>query len=264
MLQDPLIGAILLGAVQGLTEFLPVSSTGHVFLFETYMGLVPDENLALWLHIGSLLAVIFYFRDDIWDLLIGLYHFVFERETTENGTYALKLLAATALTFPTAMITRELYPYSEVTLSMVGITLLITAGLIYIAEKYSGSERELSWNLVVILGLVQGLAVLPGISRSGLTIALLIYLGVNRQLSAKTSFLLSIPTIAGAAIFMYIDQAELFYRLGFFEVMSVVSSALFAYIAIVWMMSLIRGRWIYFAPYCATLGVSVLIISWFS
>ncbi len=263
MLQDPLLSAILLGAIQGLTEFLPVSSTGHIFLFETYMGLVPDENLVLWLHIGSLLAVIVYFRDSIWDLLVGLYHMVVERKHNDDGIYALQLIVATVCFAPTALMTRALFPYSELTLGMVGVTLLITAALIFIAEKTTRSERPLSWPVIIALGLVQGLAVLPGISRSGITIAFLIYLGINRQLSAKTSFLLSIPTIVASAVFVYFEQGELFYKLGFFEISAVVASTLFAYVAIVWMMSLIRGRWIYFAPYCAILGLFVIGLSWF-
>ena len=265
MFTDPTLGAILLGAIQGLTEFLPVSSTGHVFLFETYMGLVPDENLALWLHIGSLAAVVVYFWEDILELIVGLYKTVIERKKNDSGDYALKLLAATILTFPTAMLVRYLYPYSELSLTLIGITLLITAALIYIAEKrlfaLSAVSQSLSWPLVVALGLVQGLAVLPGISRSGITIAFLVWLGVNRQLSAKTSFLLSIPTIAGAALFTYLDQGALFYKLGIFEITAVISSAIFAYVAIVWMMRLIGGRWIYFVPYCAALGTVVLVIS---
>jgi len=265
MFTDPTVGAILLGAIQGLTEFLPVSSTGHVFLFETYMGLVPDENLALWLHIGSLLAVVVYFWEEILELIGGLYKTLVERKSNESGDYALKLLAATVLTLPTAVLVRAIYPYSELSLALVGTTLIITAGLIFIAEKrmfaLTSASQNLSWKLVIILGLVQGFAVLPGISRSGLTIALLVWLGVNRQLSAKTSFLLSIPTIAGAALFTYLEQGELFYRLGFFEITAVISSAVFAYIAIVWMMRLIGGRWIYFVPYCATLGAVVLTIS---
>ena len=263
MLQDPLVSAILLGAVQGLTEFLPVSSTGHVFLFETYMGMVPDENLVLWLHIGSLFAVIVYFRDAILDLLVGLYRMAIEREQNDDGIYALQLIVATVCFAPTALITRALFPYSELTLSMVGVTLLITASLIYIAEKTTRSERPLSWTIIIGLGLVQGLAVLPGISRSGLTIAFLIYLGVNRQLSAKTSFLLSIPTIIASGVFVYFEQGELFYSLGFFEISSIAASTIFAYVAIVWMMSLIRGRWIYFAPYCAVLGIAVIGLSLF-
>lgn len=263
MLQDPLLSAILLGAIQGLTEFLPVSSTGHIFLFETYMGLVPDENLVLWLHIGSLLAVIVYFRDAIWDLIAGLYRMAIEKKSNDDGIYALQLIVATVCFAPTALITRALFPYSELTLSMVGVTLLITAALIYIAEKTTKSERPLSWKVIIALGLVQGLAVLPGISRSGLTIAFLIYLGINRQLSAKTSFLLSIPTIIASAVYVYFEQGEIFYKLGYFEIASVIASALFAYVAIVWMMSLIRGRWIYFAPYCAALGSLVIILSLF-
>jgi undecaprenyl-diphosphatase len=135
MLIDPTISAIILGAIQGLTEFLSVSSTGHVFLFETWMGMVPDETLALRLHLGSLFAVLIYFRDDLARLLVGLFDMVQQKKLNPDGVYACKLLLATALTFSTALLTRMWFPYGELSLMMVGVTLLITASLILVAEK---------------------------------------------------------------------------------------------------------------------------------
>lgn len=256
-----LIDAISLGLVQGLTEFLPISSSGHIFLLETWMGMVPDISFELWLHVGSLVAVIVYFWSEIVAMAIGLFVMSRDRTVHSDGIYALKLLTATALTFPTALLTEKLFPHSELSLSLVGVTLLITALLIIVAEKWQCQSRDLSWWVVVILGLVQGIAVLPGISRSGLTIALLIWLGVNRSLSARTSFLLSIPTIAGAAFFMLLEQGPRFYSLVMYEVIAIVVSAISAYFAIFWMMQWIRqSRWIYFAPYCAILGLILLVL----
>lgn len=251
---------IILGIVQGVTEFLPISSTGHVFLAETALGLQPNIDLALWLHVGSLLAVVGYFWRDIYNMMLGTLQMVQEGKTNEYGEYTAKLLVATGMTFPTALLVREWFPYSEMSLSLVGVTLIITAGLVYVAERWQNTTRSLSWKVVILLGLVQGLAVLPGISRSGLTIAFLIWLGVSRKLAARTSFLLSIPTIMGAALFTYLEQGERFTSLGLFEVVAIVASILSAYLAIVLMMRWIEGKWIYFSYYCLTLGVVVMFL----
>ena len=254
------VDAITLGLIQGVTEFLPISSTGHVFLLETWMDLVPSEELSLWLHLGSLSAVIGYFWKDLWRLLIGFLQMLQEKRANNHGVYLLKIMVATFCTLPTAWLTYTYYPYGEMSLFSVGVTLLITAGLIVVSEKMTQAEQLLSWRVVIILGLVQGFSIVPGLSRAGLTIALLIWLGINRNLAATTSFLLSIPTILGAAFFVYLERGERFVDLGLFEIMAVVSSAVSAYLAIALMMRWIEGRWIYFAYYCAFLGVVVMLV----
>ena len=256
-----LLNAVLLGAVQGLTEFLPISSSGHIFLLERWMGLVGDIDFTLWLHLGSLVAVVLYFRRDITQMLVGLVQMIQQKQANVQGVYTLKLLVATAATVPTALLMQAFFPYSELSLSVVAVTLIITAVLIVIAERGRRSDQPLSWALVIVLGLVQGLSIIPGISRSGLTIAVLIFLGVSRQLAARTSFLLSIPTIFGAGLYTYLDQGERFTNLGIFELTAVVVAAVSAYAAIAWMMRWVEGRWIYFAYYCAGLGALVFILA---
>ena len=256
-----LLNAVLLGIVQGFTEFLPISSSGHIFLLERWMGLVGDVNFTLWLHLGSLLAVLTYFRKDILRMVVGTIQMLQEQKANVHGIYTAKLLVATLATVPTAILMQSLFPYSELSLSVVATTLFITAGLIYFAERATPKERTLSWGLMIVLGLIQGLAIVPGISRSGLTIAALIYLGISRQLAARTSFLLSIPTIFGAGLYSYLSQGERFASLGIFELTAVAVAAASAYVAIAWMMRWVEGRWIYFAYYCVALGALVLFFA---
>ncbi len=252
--------AVILGAVQGLTEFFPVSSSGHIFLAEHWMGLVPSAELSLWLHLGSLVAVVCFFWRDLWRMTIGLLQMIQEKTPNPYGVYTLKILLATLLTFPTAWAVREWFPYSELSLAIVGFTLIVTAGLIVMAEQFKREDTSLSWSIAIAVGLIQGLAVLPGISRSGLTIALLVWMGVSWQMSARTSFLLSIPTILGASFFSYLEQGERFINLVLFDVLAISSAIVSAYIAIMWMMKYLALRWMYFAYYCAFLGLVVMFM----
>jgi len=258
-----ILEALLLGAVQGFTEFLPVSSSGHLYLVETYLGFVPSLSLELWLHLGSLVAVVAYFWRDLWKLVLGTMKAFHKKVFTPEADFVSKLLAATLLTFPTAYATKKFVIDSELSLALVGWTLLVTAGLIVLSEYFRPEEeRSFSWSVVVILGLIQGFSLLPGISRSGLTIALLLLLGVKRELAAKTSFFLSIPTIAGAGLYAYVDSsATTDMQLSVPIILAVATSALVAYMGIRWMMKLVEGKWIYFAPYCLVLGLLLVVLS---
>lgn len=241
--------AVVLGAVQGVTEFLPVSSSGHLWLLQQFFE-TNSLTFDIFLHAGSLLAVIAFFHKKIWAILRGM--FCGER-------LGWQLVVATVCTVPLALgVEKFLLP--ELSVSLVAGTLLVTAGLIVAAEWGRPKiERKFTWPIAVALGLVQGMAVLPGISRSGLTIAFLILLGLPRRQSAELSFLLSIPTILGALVFAFWDNSN---DLGVFSDpvswIGFAVSALAALAAIAWMMKLIQKNWIWFAPYCAVLAVGLL------
>ena len=200
-----------------------------------------------------------YYRT-IWDILKGALTFVGIGKWghKEAGVLGFKLLLATGFTVGVALLI-EPYFTSILTLYVVGITLIITGLLIWGAERFRPKkERALSWKLAAMLGLVQGVAVIPGISRSGLTIAFLIYMGINRQESVRTSFLLSIPTIAGAGVFAW--------QKGGGEMLMTpvqwwggVASFLTALFVIYGMKRLIESHWIWFAPYCVLLGGGILL-----
>lgn len=274
---------LLLGIIQGATEFFPISSSGHLFLAETWLGLKPDINFTILLHAASLLAVIVVYRHDVWQLLSKAFNIkkLTALKLESEGVLAWQLVFATVCTVGVALLI-EPYFESLLNLKWVAGTLIITGGLIVAAEKlrrvpHSCEGRNLlkssagdprvredevcetvfTWKIALLLGLVQGLAVVPGISRSGLTIAFLIFVGLNRQLSVKLSFLLSIPTILGALVFMLKDEWEtlnfdLASGVGFF------ASFVTALLAIWSMKSLVERRWIWFAPYCVLLGGGIL------
>ena len=192
---------VVLGIIQGLTEFLPISSSAHLVLFERFSHLSPSEwGLIAILHLGTLFAVFYYFRRRLWQLLQS----PFKRD--ENLRLLFLLIIAT---LPTAVIGIFLKTQAE-TMSdliwLVGIALLMTGGFMYLVEAQlkrkplsQKSAHELSFNEALLIGLLQGLAVFPGLSRSGLTIAMGLWRGLNREAAVEFSFVLSIPAVLGNA-----------------------------------------------------------------
>jgi len=190
--------ALILGAVQGLTEFLPVSSSGHLVLLQRWLGddffAAGDEVLFdLVLHVGTLLPVLFYYRAD----LIAM--------TRDAAARRLGLMVIIA-TVPTGLIGVTFEDQFEALFSTVGpvcIALLVTAALLvatkFIPERPDGGKL-LTWQMALMIGVVQGLAITPGISRSGSTIAIALLLGLSRESAARFSFLVSIPAICGAVV----------------------------------------------------------------
>lgn len=280
---------IVLGIVQGATEFLPISSSGHLFLAETWLGLTPNLPFTVLVHGASLLAVMLIYRRDLVRMIQGAFIYFCDRDHRywTEGRLAWQLALATVCTVGVALL---IEPYFEHLLALpwVAGTLVITGLLIVVAEKFrrgphsrgpysreignllprfwgdsclrrnEGGETQFSWNLAIILGLVQGLAVIPGISRSGLTIALLILLGLNRQLALRISFLLSIPTILGALVFMLKDEGSKLV-FGTPELFGCAATFATALLAIYVMQDLVERRWIWFAPYCLVLGGGILV-----
>lgn len=241
-----------LGILQGLTEFLPVSSSGHLFLVQTWLGFEPSLALEIWFHVASLLAVLLVFRERIWKIFRGFFL------RNEDGVFGWKLGLATLMTVPVGLFMNTIFD-QNLSLQLVGITLLATAGFIVIAEKFRTKKTaDFSWMVAAFLGLVQGIAVLPGISRSGITIAFLILLGMNRKKSAEISFLLSIPTILGALIFSFSEKSADFFSVELF--VGLVATFVASIVGMKWMIALVEKRWIWFAPYCAGLGILLLIV----
>ncbi len=246
-----ILDGVILGFVQGVTEFLPVSSSGHLFLLQTWQGTEPSIALEILLHVGTLLAVVGFF----WKEIIRVTKEMFRKGGDSLGW---KLIVATFLTAPLG-IAFQTYFSPEMTFPLVGGTLILTALLIVASEWFRPKiERNFSWKITIFLGLVQGMAVLPGISRSGLTIAFLILLGIERRKAAEISFLLAIPTILGALVFSAgeADFSELIGDPALWIGFAI--SAIAAVGAIAWMLKLIEGKWIWFAPYCALLGAWLL------
>jgi len=201
----PEIAAAILGAVQGLTEFLPVSSSGHLAFFSSFLPSLGADGVAfdLLLHIGTLLPVLFVYRRDLLNISSDLFSGT-EPFLKREGVSLLMLLVIGSI--PTAVLGlgfKDTFESFRENLVYVGCFFAITATMLYCIRFAPRGERGLklfTWKHALAIGLVQGLAIAPGISRSGSTIAMALFLGINRQLAAKYSFLLSIPAILGAFV----------------------------------------------------------------
>ena len=195
--------AILLGILQGATEFLPVSSSGHLFLAQRLLGLrEPELAFDLLLHLGTLFAVLFFLRKELLEMASSL----FRREWgVSEGWGRREFLLMILSTIPTAIIGLAFHSTVETGLTVWGVGvryLLLTSFLLMSNLRFRhkwNPERIEAWEAIAI-GMMQGAAVFPGLSRSGSTITLALLLGISPSRSAKYSFLISLPAILGAVV----------------------------------------------------------------
>ncbi len=197
--------AALLGLIQGLVEWLPVSSEGVLTAVQSFAfgAPLPDAvNFSLWLHLGTVLSALAAFRSDVWDVLRDI-----ARRPTSPSPMTAYLILATLSSAPIGfLLLLGLFEFSEIVgaiaMAAVGILMLAT-GAILIKSKSSGTRTRdnVRWPDAVLTGIAQGLAALPGLSRSGLTISALLWRGVDRREALTLSFILSIPASLGAGLY---------------------------------------------------------------
>lgn len=267
------VEAIVLGVIQGLTEFLPVSSSGHLVLFQNLFGLKEPELLFdICLHVGTLAAVMIVFYRDILEILTALVQIPWRMRSAGGFIRLCQIDPAMRMallivigSIPTAIIGLL---FKEITDQLFGSTLIvggmliITGTLLWLTRRIRGEGRPVATTTLkdaLIIGIVQGLAILPGISRSGSTISTALFLGVDRKLAGRYSFLLSIPAIVGALV-LGLDAPELqtTIPLGTIVAGSVVS-ALVGWLALVILLRVVdRGQLHRFAPYCWIVGIVTL------
>ncbi|MFN2286689.1 MAG: undecaprenyl-diphosphatase UppP [Anaerolineae bacterium] len=258
--------AILLGILQGATEFLPVSSSGHLVIVPHLLGW-PDPGLALdtILHLGTLVAILIYFWSDLWRLARAALKSLRTRQLDDpNARLAWALVVAT---IPGGILGVLLQDYFEKLFGMpkaAASFLLVTAALLLLSEYLAKRElpiTAMSWWHALLIGLAQALAIVPGLSRSGSTIATGLLLGYRREDATRFSFLLAVPIVLGGGLYQVYKvlragiggvQLQIF-GAGF------LAAGLTGYLAIAGLLMLVRRRSLWpFALYCATFGVLVL------
>lgn len=250
--------------MQGLTEFLPVSSSGHLVLIGSLME-VPTTGLAfeLLLHAGTLLAVVFYYRVAITEIFKALPDVVRHPAAawSEDGPGRLALLIVIA-SIPTGLIGllfKDEFEGLATSIPAVGGALLVTAALLALTLRTWPERARMGPGLALLIGFAQGLAITPGISRSGATIAVALIAGIAAERAARFSFLVSLPAILGALLLKVLDggmaQLDPIAGLWGFNV-----SFVSGYFALAWLVKLVRSRrFFWFAPYCMLVGLWALL-----
>lgn len=284
---------LIIGIVQGLTEFLPVSSSGHLVIVENILG-ITELNIAFdtFVHLGTLLAVFVYFIKDIVQMIKAFFSSIsdifrgeFKTEFRENPYKQLVWLVLIG-TIPAGIIGltfKDVFESSFTNLGVIGAFLLVTGCILFISEKVSKSkiakgetiisadfddETAIATNMkninvkkALIIGFAQALAIFPGISRSGSTLATGLLTGLNREFAAKFSFLLAIPAILGATIVQFKDIGHALSVDMWPFVVGFMAAAISGYLAIDLLLKIVKEKSLnIFAVYCWIVGTLVLIL----
>lgn len=273
------IYGIILGLIQGLGEFLPVSSSGHLLLMKKLLGLPPEllENNALdiLLHLGTLVAVIIAFRKTVWrmitgfcGMIAGIFRGTFKwRKANRYQVMAVYVIVATLPLFLVALV-QHYFDYSALlgdNLLFVGIMLMVTAGLLFIGDHSvcrNRDIREMQPGQAVKLGLFQAIATLPGLSRSGTTISMAMNMGFDRQAAIEFSFMMSIPAVIGANILHIGDiKAIGAANIGMFLV--ALATAVVAGLGAISLLKYLvkKERFGWFVIYCLIAGAAAIVLN---
>ncbi|ABC56434.1 MULTISPECIES: undecaprenyl-diphosphate phosphatase [Methanosphaera] len=270
-----ILSAIILGAVQGISEFLPISSSGHLVLVPALLGIETGLAFDTILHIGTLVAIFTFFWKDIINLIKGFILSIidltegvdiFKRELhrVPEKRFAWLIIVGTIPTGIMGILLKDAIETIFRGTLFVGIFLLVTAAVLYYSERHSSgqiTQKDMSFKQALIVGICQGLAVFPGISRSGSTIASGLCLGLNREYAARYSFLLSIPAVIGAGLIQIKDIATLDASASVL-LAGFISSVIFGYLSIKLLMKMIKGWSLdIFAYYCTIIGIITIILS---
>ncbi|WP_289043461.1 undecaprenyl-diphosphate phosphatase [uncultured Olleya sp.] len=259
-----IIDSIILGIVQGLTEFLPVSSSGHLELGKAILGdnSIPEESLlfTVVLHFATALSTIVIFRKDILDILRELLSFKWNEDTKFTTKIIISMLPAVIVGLFFEEQLEQLFGGS---ILLVGCMLLVTAILLYFADKAKNTNKNVSFKNAFIIGISQAIAMLPGISRSGATISTSVLLGNDKTKAARFSFLMVVPLIFGK-IAKDVLGGDLSFESQNITALSAGFIAAFVagLFACTWMISLVKkSKLSYFSIYCAIVGVIAIIFS---
>jgi len=257
--------SIVLGIIQGLTEFLPVSSSGHIELGKAIIGIDESEAGLLFtvtLHFATALSTIIVFRKDILELIKGIFKFKWNNETKFTFFIVISMIPAVLVGL---FFKDQIDKFFSGHILLVSLMLILTGILLFLSDKLSSKDGLMSSGNALFLGIIQAIAILPGISRSGSTIAVAVLLGINRERAARFSFLMVLPLIFGAMAKEITDFSAMGPSVSSSSIdMAIVLgfiAALFSGIfACKWMISIVkRSRLAYFAYYCWLVGIIGLI-----
>jgi undecaprenyl-diphosphatase len=262
-----IIEAIIFGIVQGVSEFLPISSTAHIVITEHLLDLhFPGLGFEVFLHLASILAVILYFRKDLWQIIIGFFSY-FTNKSAENRIhfyFSVYIIIATMITGILGILLEGYIGEQMKSPLMISIALFTTGIFLVIIERFHKIGNRTAKDMrpldSIIVGLGQTIAIIPGISRSGSTLITALWIGLDRNTAVRYSFLLAIPIILGSSV-LTLDEASsnVFSSIGTTSlIIAFITTFAFSLLGIKWLIEFLkRSKLIYFAAYCFVLAVWV-------
>ncbi len=266
-----LIRFLILGFIQGITEPIPVSSSGHLLIFQQLIGNIDSIDFGLLATItnaGSLIAIMILFKDDIWDLIRDFFGYIKTKDKKyyPNFKYSLCVIIGTIPAGIMGLIVTALgiFDFLEENVKFVGITLLITALCLFLIRNIKGKKekKDITFMDALVVGLFQVIALVPGISRSGATIVGGMTRDFTRKAAFKFSFILYIPISIATMILGIKDliESSLSMNLWICYIVSAVVAGIFTYIGTKWFKKLVeKGNLIYFVWYCLIVGAIVIL-----
>jgi len=256
-----ILEAIILGIIQGLTEFLPVSSSGHLELGKAILGdnSLPEESLlfTVVLHFATALSTVVVFRKEIGEILKGLFQFQWNEEAQFSVKIILSMMPAAVIG---VLFNDQIEALFSKQILLVGAMLVITGLLLFLADKAKNTDKNVTFTNAFIIGIAQAIAILPGISRSGATISTSVLLGIDREKAARFSFLMVVPLIFGK---MAKDLLDGGISSSTIDIMPMALGAIAAFVAGLfacnWMIALVKKSQLkYFSYYCFAAGIAAV------
>ena len=268
-----IIQAIIIGIVQGLTEFLPVSSSAHLVFIQKLLGVESSLAFDTFLHLGTLIAVLWFFRYDIYkmlkswwlsiqDILQGRFKEGFYEDPYKRLAWYV-ILATVPVGIVGVLFEDSVDALFSGALYVPAFFLFVTGTILYLSQRMSSGE--INYNTItkkeaLFMGLGQACAILPGLSRSGTTIAAGLTIGLNKEFAAKFSFILSIPAILGAFVLQLKDIGSAMDANFLPVILGFIASIVAGYLAIKWMLDLVKNKSLdIFAYYCWLMGLIVFM-----
>ena len=250
-----LLEAIILGIIQGLTEFLPISSSGHLVLGQNFLDIKLEGNgFEIVTHLGTLVSVLCIFWKEILSLILDI-------TDKNNRKYIFYLILGTIPAVVIGFGAKTYFSELFESVQLVSIALMVTGLILFYSKKVKNNSFPIDAKKALLIGITQAIAIIPGISRSGITICTALALGMSGKNAAKFSFLLAIPAISGAGLLLALDpQSGITFIPLSSLIVAFISSFIIGYICLKWLLNLLEsGKFYFFGYYCFMIGLIVLV-----
>ena len=246
---------IILGIIQGITEFLPISSSGHLVIAQYILGVKsPGNTLEVLFHFGTLMSVVYVFFQDVKQIFLTM-------NEKNNRLFIFCMIIATLPAVFAGLFLKEYFLKIFDNVHLVGFALCLTGFLLLLSKRFRNNQKKITFSTSILVGIAQAIAIIPGISRSGSTISMCMYLGIPPKEAARFSFLLSIPVIFGASIlgFLEIESVKTFNNLTL--ALAIITSFVTGVLALKILLKILEaGKFHFFGIYCLIVGVCTMFI----